>query len=144
MHPRLARLAVLAAAVAVVAGCSGGSDPSSPTADGEAQAQCQSVSTELQQIGDDLASVPDKIPGDLPGAQASVESAVARVGALTDRVTDPELRTKVSALTDALATLQQQLADAGNDPVGSVSGLLSAVADARTAYTDLKGYCGIS
>ncbi len=124
----------------VLTGCSG---DGSEKADAGAITECQNIASELQQIGDDVSSLPGKIPGDLAGAEETVKSAIGRAGGLSDTVTDPELRAKLSTLTDSLSDLQKKADNAASDPVGNASALLKSVSNTSTAYNELKDYCGV-
>lgn len=147
---RLRAVSIVMAVGLLVAGCSGstsdapnGSGTSGGTAAASAAGDCAQVSAELTKVGDEISGLPGKIPSDIPGAISSVESVASSLKTLGDTVTDPELRSKITTLTDSVSTLQTALENASNDPIGSAGDLLDAVAAVRTAYNDLKVYCGV-
>lgn len=104
---------------------------------------CETITPELQAIGDEIGEVANQFATDAPGAVERISGLINRIGGLADATSDPELRTKLDGVKSAFDTLLSTLNTAIQDnsllqQLGPLSEQVTEIGNALTAVSD---YC---
>ena len=152
---RLPKLTAICAFAAIaLTGCSalggGGAATPSPTAAASAESTpadgggtCADVQAEIDSINTSIQSMGDQVPGDIPGAVATLATIGASLTTLQQSVTDPDLKTHVNTLVTEVTELQTTAGELANGEGGfaAAASILTQLGEVESALSSLTAYC---
>lgn len=144
---RAAAIATTLALGLVLTGCTATDEPDSTTAATTAGtvSECAEVQAGIASMSTTAEGIQDKIPGDIPGALADLQSIQTELTTLGDTVQDTELKGYVDEASSSVVALTDLLTRASNGEVSEVDAITQGLAeydDLTTAIDDVKTYCG--
>jgi hypothetical protein len=152
---RLPKLAAICAFAAIAfTGCSaagsGGAATPSPTAAASAESTtaegggtCADVQAEIDSIRTSVESISTQVPGDIPGAVATLSTIGTSLTTLQESVTDPDLKTHVDTLVTEVTELQVTAGELANGEGGfaAAASILTQLGEVESALSSLTAYC---
>lgn len=108
--------------------------PSSTADDAAVAAECAEIEQALATAGERLEQLQSKIPGDIPGAIADVQTSVDELQSTSAGLQDGELKTRVDAI---IAHGNDLIGVLGKAQSGEIT-LLDAAAQASTLFTEVQ------
>ncbi len=111
------------------------------TADGGGT--CADVQAEIDSISTSVQGIPDQVPGDIPGAVATLATVGASLTTLQQTVTDPDLKTHVDTLVTEVTELQTTAGELTNGEGGfaAAASILTQLGEVESALSSLTAYC---
>ncbi|KAB1656812.1 hypothetical protein F8O01_09130 [Pseudoclavibacter chungangensis] len=149
---RPVRGAALVAAIglsALLGGCAGsGGDTSgttsSATSSADTVSECAQVQASIESISTTAEGIQSKIPGDIPGAVADLQSIQTELTTLGDDVQDSELKGHIEDAKASVTALLDLFTKVSNGEISQSDAITQGLAEystLKTAIDEVNAYC---